>query len=243
MNNVEPISASLSVSPRRGVEQTRSLFRHASYWGWALMLLIGAWLLTMLPAGAANADPNAVSDHSFMTRVILNGAIPWLFQWLAVAIIAGTIMVRGFGLQRSMVQQAMCVTLIVGLAWWVGLAWFRLHASVAIPFADQTSYHAQRITGAQPLGRSVLYEVLGPLVNPVALAGLVTLTGGGFWQQLASTVLVIATWCAGAALLSWTPRGRQGRSRRTFALATVVSFYNAPVLLRAILRLAHSIDL
>ncbi len=172
-------------------------------------LIVLAAVLAWFPPILRNQKP----DEIFIAHnLLIAGALPWFLQWAGVAAI-----LWAFSSTRSEHWSggrvfAILSTFTLGLVWWGGVT-ARFWGKSFLEGTTDVVIESIR----QNFGQiDLLFDYVGPLIDPLALQGPLVLDGWRFLVALASTTLVMAY------LLLVGRFARMGR--RGFALRDLLRF-------------------
>ncbi|MAG93118.1 MAG: hypothetical protein CMJ48_05150 [Planctomycetaceae bacterium] len=210
----------------------------------ALILLALSWLLATWPPtdrfGAAGSTVQ-IDDISAGFNLLMAGALPWLLQWAAIAVLAYALCRAKLGFKRSYAWAVISVPLLTASIWWIGLA-TRFWSSNLLEFiADVTLAHTDQQLGGAPLWYEVLFDFAGPMTFPIVAQGIVSLGGWNFLISGLSTALVMLLFTlffVRARQIEDAPITRQLRVAVPFAL-----LWTLPLTIRCGMRIFASIRL
>jgi hypothetical protein len=163
-------------------------------------------------------------DIPVANRVLLAGALPWVFQWAGVSCaifgLCGSRITRDAGLI------AILGSLIPAVIWWSGI-FFRFRGADSLEvILDVAIFHIESQFGSSTLFDEFLFNVVGPILGPFQFRGPITLHGWQFVLTLLSTTVL-----AGYLLFvsCWRPIGNHPKTTRDVVwLAAVTLPYVLP---------------
>jgi hypothetical protein len=174
--------------------------------------------------------------ENLLGTILYLGALPWLLQWLAVAVICYRVSVDSGGHRSHLVLLAATVAIGVGGVWWVGVMMRFRHIGPATVALEVILDNLERPYAVESTEELIMHEVVGPLTCPALLGGPFLLTRWHFVWCLASTAGIIILWSWIGHVLIGNNSQRGKVLRFTLALAGVV-FYIVPVVIRSALRI------
>jgi len=202
----------------------------------AVALLAVAWGLASTPL-----IPRVwkVFDHlSIGQKLIVTGAVPWLLQVAAVAVLVGAFSRRWLRGNRAPLSFAILILLVPGLYWWTAQVVTFWNAQPLDALLDMLMLAACREFGSGTFGDWMLHNVIGPLVRPLCLSGPYSMSGWYFLWALLSTAVVMVYWTWARVWINVTPETRQVPTVRELCRAVIaVNVYFIPVCLRMALEL------
>ena len=90
-------------------------------------LLAASWVFAHHPAVAPAASLDEIESVSAGRALLAAGAVPWLLQWAACAVLLAAVGRGVAGVDWTALLYGALLHLVVGLSWWIGLAamWWR----------------------------------------------------------------------------------------------------------------------
>jgi hypothetical protein len=198
----------------------------------ACVLLGVAWTVAHRPPVHRAGGLDDIESISTGYNLLAAGGLPWLLQWaaIALALVALTHQYRHF--RGTDVLIGTLTPLLVGLCWWISLAVLYWRSDPIDVIHDMVSRHINRQFGDSAFWEIAVFDVLGPVVCPLRLAGPVSLAGWDFlWSGLSTgVVMVYCTWASrwSGLKLSLSVSCTRGEFLRLFLVQLV---YFAPVVL------------
>jgi hypothetical protein len=205
----------------------------------AVVLLAGSWALGQWPIDewlprVFHVEGEDLRWVSMGAHYLVAGALPWVLQWMGLAVLLGAVAGGARGVRRVVVAVGTIGPSIVGLVWWIGLAALFWHSDFAETQLCLASYAIQEQWSTLPFGADILFTVFGTLTCPLKLSGPFTMRGIHFALTAISTALSIAWWTWILHKIDRTPPGPRRSWRQLFVPVVGAIVWSAPVGIRAL---------
>jgi hypothetical protein len=201
-------------------------------WLVALAFVLLSWILGHHISLPANSE--GLMKVNYGLHLFLSGALPWLLQWAALALLFRSVAGRDPLLHPAALRCGAWFALLPGVLWWTVAVVIHWGASPLDAILETASRAVRATFGGESLFYYVLHDVLGPLVFPLALHGTYSLHGDLFALAGLSTTLVMAYWIWAGRWTSLVGGGESTAASRPWArVGIALLIYFLPVWLRS----------
>lgn len=203
--------------------------------------LVAAWIMARRPPVQRAETLDQIESVSAGYNFLVAGALPWLVQWAALAVLTGAVARAWYRVNWGAVLLGALFPLVIGLVWWIGLAAMFWKTDPLKAIAELILWDMSRGLGTESIGQFLLGEIFGPLCCPLLLAGPVSMQGWDFLWAGVSTGLIISTLTYVVRRTEVDLAEGQKFNLEQFLLVTGWALvYLAPVYIRALQRVSAS---
>ncbi len=211
----------------------------------ASILLAVSWLLATWPPidrfGAASSTVE-LEDISAGFNLLIAGALPWLLQWAAIAVVIYALCRTKLGFKRSHAWAVISFPLVTASIWWIGLATILWSSNPLEAVLEMIAIRVVAYLGGGSFWEFCVFDFAGPVTFPLVARGVMSLDGWNFLISGASTALVMlfmAFYAARCRRFEHEPLARQVRLVLPSALLSTL-LYTLPAAIRCGIRVAAS---
>ena len=216
---------------RQNASLSRQVFRCAAHplGSIALAIVLFGVALALAHRSPSHDD---IASASAAYNLLVVAALPWTLQWSAIALLLVALTRQRLHIHRTHLLYAILTPLVVGMCWWI--SWTVLFWQKD-PFEASLEFLARKYVGhmsGYSFWEIILFDVLGPLVCPLQLAGPVGLRGWDFlWVGLSTAIVMVYwAWASGWSRMTFSFSLTRGQF---FRILLVNLIYYLPVILHA----------